>query len=116
MLCPMIDARRMEVYCLLQQASGAQRMPTMAVIVDDYAFREYLEEGEIWFFGNGAEKCMPVIGQPDRARWIPDIHPSAKGIGALAWPKYEQKQFEDVAYFVPFYLKEFRTTKPKKKS
>lgn len=121
LLCPMIDARRMEVYCLIQNTSGELLMPTAAVIVEGDTFQAYEEltvsrRGEMWIFGNGAEKCVPLMGQADWVRFIPDVHPSAQGVGALAGQKFEQKMFEDVAYFVPFYLKEFRTTKPKPKS
>lgn len=116
MLCPMIDARRMEVYCLIRDASGELLMPTSAVVVEEDVFREYKEQGEMWIFGNGAEKSMPIIGQSCQVELIPGVQPSARGVGALAVQKFEQKAFEDVAYFVPLYLKEFRTTKPKKQS
>ncbi len=115
LLCPMIDARRMEVYCLIQKGSDTEVMPTTAVVVDENSFQEYSEE-EIWFFGNGAEKCRTVIGETAFKKFIPGIQPSARGVGALALARFEQKAFEDVAYFVPDYLKEFRTTKPKKNS
>lgn len=116
LLCPMIDARRMEVYCLIQSSSGEQLMPTSAIVVDENAFQNFLERGKLWFFGNGAEKCIEVLRQYEQFMFIPQVKPSAEGVGALAWPQFEQQVFEDVAYFVPFYLKEFRTTKPKRKA
>lgn len=114
LLCPMIDARRMEVYCQVQSADGQQLMPTSAVVVDENAFQDFLKRGKLWFFGNGAEKCVEVLGQHEQFVFIPQVKPSAEGVGALAWPRFEQQAFEDLAYFVPFYLKEFRTTKPKR--
>lgn len=116
LLCPMIDARRMEVYCLIQSSDGKQLMPTSAVIVEEDTFQDYLPKGELWFFGNGAEKCLKVLNQYDQFVFIPQVEPSAEGVGALAGPKFEQQAFEDLAYFAPFYLKEFRTTKPKRKA
>lgn len=116
LLCPMIDARRMEVYCLIQASNGEQLMSTSAIIVEEDSFQDYLERGELWFFGNGAEKCIQVLKPFERFTFVPQVNPSAEGVGALAWPKFEQQAFEDLAYFVPFYLKEFRITKPKGKA
>ncbi len=113
LLCPMIDARRMEVYCLVQQADGSLLMPATAVVVEENTFEKYQQQKAFWIFGDGAEKCMPVIGHAGQTYWIPGLYPSAQGIGALAAQKFEQKAFEDLAYFVPLYGKEFHTTKPK---
>ncbi len=116
LLCPMIDARRMEVYCLVQQADSSLLMPATAVVVEENTFEKYQQQGAFWIFGDGAEKCAPLISQAGQTHWIPGIYPSAKAIGALAAQKFEQKAFEDLAYFVPLYGKEFYTTKPKTKS
>lgn len=110
-LCPMIDARRMEVYCLVENSEQKELMETTALVVEEGSLKEFTKKNELWYFGNGAAKCQETLRQPERCKFIPDIHPSAEGIGALALSKFKQQQFEDVAYFVPFYLKEFRTTK-----
>ncbi len=112
LLCPMIDARRMEVYCLLANANGKVIKPTHAKIINEESFIEILEQQEILFFGNGALKCQQVITHSN-ATFIDDITPNAKNIGAIASDKYLNKEFVDVAYFEPFYLKDFRPTQPK---
>ncbi|BDD10712.1 tRNA (adenosine(37)-N6)-threonylcarbamoyltransferase complex dimerization subunit type 1 TsaB [Fulvitalea axinellae] len=114
LLCPMLDARRMEVYCAVYDAEGKELSPTQAVIVEPESYDKYLEQGKVIFFGNGSDKCVEVFGQHPNASFWPNVSPSAEGIGNLAYVKYEQQSFEDVAYFEPFYLKEFRATKPKK--
>lgn len=115
LLCPMLDARRMEVYCQIRDADFREVMKTQPVIVDENSFAHYLEEHEVWFFGNGSDKCRPLLGKSPKAFFMGDIQPSAAAIGALALQKFQAEKYEDVAYFVPNYLKEFRTTKPKKK-
>lgn len=113
-LCPMIDARRMEVYCLIADPSGKTLQKVQPVIVDETAFAERLQSEHILFFGDGASKCAEVLGQFEKAHVLHHIRPSAVGIGGLAWEAYQQEQFEDLAYFEPFYLKEFQAKKPKK--
>lgn len=113
LLCPMIDARRMEVFCALIDTKNQWAKETEAVIVDESSFGQELEKHPIVFFGDGAAKCQSTINHPN-AIFINEIRPSAKYIGALAWEKFSQNQFEDVAYFEPFYLKEFVATTPKK--
>lgn len=115
LLCPMLDARRMEVYCQVRDADFREVMPTRPVIVDKNSFSDYLEANDIWFFGNGSAKCRSLLEASPHAFFIDNIRPSASAVGALALQKYREKEFEDVAYFVPNYLKEFRTTKPKKR-
>ncbi len=112
LLCPMIDARRMEVYCLLADAKGRVINPTRAEVIDEESFMEVLEHQEIIFFGNGALKCQQVITHSN-ATFIDHITPNAKNIGTIASDKYLNKEFVDVAYFEPFYLKDFRPTQPK---
>jgi tRNA threonylcarbamoyladenosine biosynthesis protein TsaB len=111
MLCPMIDARRMEVYCLLTDAQLKVLQPVEAKIVDDTSFLEFLRESDILFFGSGAEKCRDMITHPN-ARFISNLYPSAGMLGVLAFEKYQKGQVEDLASFEPFYLKEFAVKKP----
>ncbi|MFC5410643.1 tRNA (adenosine(37)-N6)-threonylcarbamoyltransferase complex dimerization subunit type 1 TsaB [Larkinella bovis] len=114
-LCPMLDARRMEVYCAIYDAEGRERMPTSAQIIDDQSFAELLMQQPVVFFGNGAAKCRAVLGhQPNAVFPDPLIHPSAKTVGQLAAVAYRENRFEDVAGFEPYYLKDFVGTKPKK--
>ncbi|KAB7732685.1 tRNA (adenosine(37)-N6)-threonylcarbamoyltransferase complex dimerization subunit type 1 TsaB [Rudanella paleaurantiibacter] len=115
LLCPMIDARRMEVYCALYDKAGREVKLTAAEIIDEQSFAEWLAEGPVVFFGDGAAKCRPVLGLHPNALF-PDepIRPSARTIGQLAFHQFEAGRFEDVAAFEPFYLKEFMTTQPKK--
>lgn len=116
LLCPMLDARRMEVYCQIRNHTGDELMPTRPLVMEEDSFDAYLEKHEIWFFGDGSAKCRAMLeARSQHAIFIDDIQPSAAWIGDLAWKKYQTAHFEDVAYFEPFYLKEFRTTKPKEK-
>ncbi len=111
LLCPMIDARRMEVYCLL---AGRHKIiePTRARVIDEASFAEYFADHTISFFGNGAEKCRAVITHPG-AEFIEGIVPSAINIGHLAEEKYQQGDFADLVYFEPDYLKPFLAIKAK---
>lgn len=114
LLCPMIDARRMEVYCLLANHQVQIVEPTKPEIIDSTSFEDILLKNQIMFFGNGATKCKGVITSAN-ALFIDDVCPDASNVGFLAYRKFEEQQFEDVAYFEPFYLKEFRISKPKAK-
>jgi tRNA threonylcarbamoyladenosine biosynthesis protein TsaB len=111
LLCPMIDARRMEVYCLLQDSNQQDIMNTTAKIIDELSFKNYLDKSKVIFFGNGAAKCKSVIKHPN-AIFLGNIHTTAITIGDLAIAKLNAQNFEDVAYFEPFYLKDFRVIKP----
>lgn len=112
LLCPMLDARRMEVYCLMSNKMGEIIEEDHPKIIDDSSFSEYLENTNVYFFGNGAEKCKPVIKHAN-ARFIDNIKPSAINIGKLASEKLENKEFTDLAYFEPEYLKAFHAIKAK---
>ena len=112
-LCPMIDARRMEVYCQLRDAQLGIIQDTEAKIIDEYSFKDLLDTRVITFFGNGAQKCEEVITHSN-ARFLKNVTPSAISIGEIAWKDFESGKFEDVAYFEPHYLKEFQAIKPKK--
>ena len=113
LLCPMIDARRMEVYAQLFDRALHEVRPIQADVVDADTYREYLDERPVYFFGNGAAKCMDVIAHPN-ARYIDGIEPLAKNMFPLAERRIAQGKTEDVAYFVPFYLKDFVAKMPKK--
>ncbi len=107
-LCPMLDARRMEVYCAIYDKELNSILPTCAKIIDENSFQEQLASKPILFFGNGAAKCKPKMAPNIRTHFLNQlIHPSAKTIGILAERAYQKKQFENLAYFEPFYLKEF---------
>ncbi len=112
LLCPMIDARRMEVYTSLYTRGLEQRMPVTPLVIDSNSFAEQLDSHPIYFFGNGSAKCEEVIRHPN-AHFIPNIVPLAKWMSPLAEKAYARAQFEDVAYFEPFYLKEFVAIKKK---
>lgn len=114
-LCPMIDARRMEVYCAFYGAAdGWELQPTSAQIIDGQSFSDWLTRGPVVFFGDGAAKCRAVLGEHPNAIFVDQlISPSARTVGALATPAFAEGQFENVATFEPFYLKEFMTAKPK---
>jgi len=116
-LCPMLDARRMEVYCAMYGEAMTVVMPTSARIVDEQTFADELDRGPVLFFGDGADKCRPVLNYHPNARFLAQlIQPSARTVGELAGVAFAESQFEDVASFEPFYLKDFMTTKPKKAS
>jgi len=112
LLCPMIDARRMEVYCLLWGEKVGIVEETQARVVDSSSFGSYLEQGRVTFFGNGSAKCQKVIAHKN-AFFIEGVMPSAEQVGELASKKYEAKEFEDTFNFEPRYLKEFLIKKPK---
>jgi len=103
--CPMIDARRMEVFSALYDVNNKQVRGVQADVVDENTYSEFLAN-EIIFFGDGSLKCHEIISHKN-AKFIEGIHPSAKNLGILAKAKFENKDFEDVAYFEPYYLKDF---------
>ncbi len=113
LLCPMIDARRMEVYSALYDRSLKEVRAVAADVVTADTYKQWLDERPVYFFGNGAQKCMSVINHPN-AHLIEGIEPLAKWMMPLAEKRFLNEQFEDVAYFVPFYLKDFVAIKPKK--
>ena len=112
LLCPMIDARRMEVYTSVYDSSLNIIEPTTAKIIDQDSFMNLLPDNKIAFFGDGAIKCKDSITHPN-AIFISDIHPIASSMIDLALAAYKEAKYEDVAYFEPFYLKDFVATKPK---
>ncbi len=112
LLCPMVDARRMEVYAQVFDSTGAARSEVAAEVVDGESFAAFRRSGRPFvIFGNGARKCAGLL--PD-ARFV-EVAPSARGLVRLAQWALEAGQTEDVAYFEPFYLKDFVVTTSKKK-
>lgn len=113
LICPMIDARRMEVYCALYDRALKEISPTQALIIEESTFHSTLDEHPIYFIGNGADKCVQTIKHPN-AHFIQGIVPKAKYMIPLAEMAMARNEIEDVAYFEPFYLKEFVATQSKK--
>lgn len=110
-LCPMVDARRMEVYAQIFDTEGNPLTEVAAEVVDDHSFAVWRKEGRLVIFGNGAVKCAEVL--PDVT--FVDVVPSVRGMAPLAQKAFDRGEFADVAYFEPFYLKDFVVTTSKKK-
>ena len=110
-LCPMVDARRMEVYTQMFDTQGQPLNEVKAEIVTEESFKEWRNERQLVIFGNGAAKCREVLSN---ATYI-NVTPSARGLAALAHQRFEAGQTEDIAYFEPFYLKDFIIIPSKKK-
>ena len=106
LLVPMLDARRMEVYAQVFDRALTEKKALEAVVIDENSYKDYLDKGAVYFFGNGAEKCKDVIKHPN-AHFIEGIEPLAKYMFPLAEKRFLNDKFEDVAYFVPTYLKDF---------
>ena len=113
LLCPMLDARRMEVYAGIYDRALKPVREISADIVTEETYKEYLDQRPVYFFGNGAQKCMETIHHTN-AHLIEGIEPLAKWMQPLAERRFLNEQFEDVAYFVPYYLKDFVAKMPKK--
>lgn len=115
LLVPMIDARRMEVYTAVYDFALNAVMTPQPLILDENSFHELLESGrQLYFMGDGAEKAKDVIKSPN-AHWIDGLNPQAKDMMALSEKALRDRDFIDIAYSVPEYLKAYRTTKPKKR-
>ena len=113
-LCPMIDARRMEVYTSFYDKNLHLMRDIQAEIIDKNTYSDLLKERKIVCFGNGAEKCKAILNHPN-IEFIDYISPLAKDMIELGEKAFFSKEFQDVAYFEPFYLKEFVATTPKNK-
>ena len=113
LLCPMLDARRMEVYAGIYDRALKPVREIGADVVTAETYKEYLDERPVYFFGNGAKKCMETINHPN-AHLIEGIEPLAKWMQPLAEKRLLNNQTEDVDYFVPYYLKDFVAKLPKK--
>jgi tRNA threonylcarbamoyladenosine biosynthesis protein TsaB len=114
LFCPMIDARRMEVYTALYNSDGKEIRQVSAEIIEENFLADLLETHKILFFGNGAKKCRNIIKHENAVFEGPETT-SAEFMQMIAEKKFSEKQFEDVAYFEPFYLKNFIATIPKNK-
>nr|WP_321234348.1 tRNA (adenosine(37)-N6)-threonylcarbamoyltransferase complex dimerization subunit type 1 TsaB [uncultured Psychroserpens sp.] len=112
LIVPMLDARRLEVYSAIYDHSHQLIRTIEAQILDENAFLDYLEKGHVYFIGNGVDKTKTLINHSN-AKFINSKLPSAKEMSALAYEKYKKSDIEDVAYFEPFYLKDFIALKPK---
>ena len=113
-IIPMLDARRMEVYSAVFNEHYEAVRDIKAEVIDTHSFQEYLEKGLVTFLGDGAEKCKAVLTHKN-AQFIDNQFPSAKQMANLSYKKYEGNEFEDVAYFEPFYLKDFIAVPEKKR-
>ena len=112
--CPMIDARRMEVYTAIYDQEGNVVRDIHAEVIEENSFSDLLSTREVLFFGNGSDKVQGVLKHPN-AVFVHGAATSAANMVMLAEHKFVEKKFEDVAYFEPFYLKDFVATVPKKK-
>ncbi|MEN8185817.1 MAG: tRNA (adenosine(37)-N6)-threonylcarbamoyltransferase complex dimerization subunit type 1 TsaB [Bacteroidota bacterium] len=112
-IIPLLDARRMEVYCAVFDDNYHQLQDTQAKIIDENSFSEFLDKGKVHFLGDGAAKCQEVIKHKN-AVFVEDHFPSAREMGKLSFEKYQNDEFVDLAYFEPFYLKDFIAGIPKK--
>lgn len=109
LIIPMIDARRMEVYTTTFDKNHHQLSAIEALVIEDNSFETIREK--TYFVGDGATKCKEILNKENFIFLDDIIYPSAKEMGELTFEKFKQKAFEDLAYFVPFYLKEFFTGK-----
>ncbi|MCF2504139.1 tRNA (adenosine(37)-N6)-threonylcarbamoyltransferase complex dimerization subunit type 1 TsaB [Dyadobacter sp. CY107] len=115
LLCPMIDARRMEVYAAVLDAENNFVQQTQAIIMDEHSFQDLLLKHRIVFFGDGAVKCQQLLGtHPNAIFPKKESYPSAITVGELAAKAFQNEHFEDVATFEPYYLKDFMSPPSKK--
>lgn len=112
--CSMIDARRMEVYSALFDFYLNDQRKTIAEVIDEGSYKDMLDNKKIVFYGNGAMKCKEKI-TGSNAVFIDNIYPSANYMAPLAQNAFDSNEFKNVAYFEPFYLKDFVATTPKRK-
>lgn len=114
LFCPLIDARRMEVYYALYNGSNEMVKEVKAEIVDESFLQSQFKDHEIVFFGDAVEKCQDVLENNPNAIFLQNRLPTASNMAILAEKKFRAKEYEDVAYFEPFYLKDFVAVKSKK--
>jgi tRNA threonylcarbamoyladenosine biosynthesis protein TsaB len=115
LVCPMIDARRMEVYCGLYDDKNIEIREVRAEIIDEFSFQEFLADHTVVFGGMGAEKCKSILENNPNATFVDGFQASARFMAGLAAEKFRLQQFENLAYFEPFYLKDFVAGKPRVK-
>ena len=119
LFCPMLDARRQEVYTALYRADGAEVLAPTPLILSNDALAEHLTQSRVLFFGDGAAKFRALLladSAASNASFLMGVVPSAAAVGELARAAYQRQEFRDVAYYEPFYLKEVYTTTPKNSS
>ncbi|QDO92926.1 tRNA (adenosine(37)-N6)-threonylcarbamoyltransferase complex dimerization subunit type 1 TsaB [Formosa sediminum] len=114
LIVPMLDARRMEVYSAIYDANYNAIREIKAEVLDEHAYASYLDQGKVYFIGSGVEKTKQILTHPN-AVFVEGKLPSAREMGYLAEIKYKKSDIEDVAYFEPYYLKDFVALKPKSK-
>ena len=113
LFCPMLDARRQEVYAAIYRHEGQEVLAPTPLILDADTLAEQLAQHSVLFFGNGAAKFRAMLAESAQAGFLAGIEPSAVAVGALAIAAYHRQEFQDVAYYEPFYLKEVYTTTPR---
>ncbi len=113
MFAPMIDARRIEVYTAVYNYALETLLAPTPLILDENSYDKYLDRGPVIFFGNGSDKARPLLEKHKNANFITEIHPLAANMTALSERAYRNRDFLDLAYSTPRYLKEFQATKPK---
>ena len=111
--CPMLDARRTEVYAAIYTHDGQEVLAPTPLLLEADTLAEQLMQRSVLFFGHGAAKFQALLGESAQAGFLAGIEPSAVAVGALAVAAYHQQAFQDVAYYEPFYLKEVYTTTPR---
>lgn len=111
--CPMIDARRMEVYCAVYDNLNREVQPVEAKIISEDAFKELLTRQKVCFFGDGADKCKPILSLLPNVSFTDDVVLSAKSMVSLSNAAYRNEKFENLATFEPYYLKDFLIKKSK---
>ena len=114
LLCPMIDARRMEVFTAFFDKQASFVRETKADIINEESYSDILSKNKVIFFGDGAEKCRQFLSHNTNSQFDDTFVVSAKGMISLAFQKFQNKQFENTAYFEPYYLKDFVATIPRK--
>ncbi|MGV3642159.1 MAG: tRNA (adenosine(37)-N6)-threonylcarbamoyltransferase complex dimerization subunit type 1 TsaB [Adhaeribacter sp.] len=114
--CPMIDARRMEVYATLVDQHLAEVLPVSPMVLTEESFEKEFSGHRLLFFGSGAAKCRDLLGHQPNACFLEALPLSARWLGSLGLEKYRKGLFEQVAYYEPFYLKEVHITSSNKKS
>lgn len=110
---PLLDARRMEVYTAVFDQEGQEQREVAAEVLEKADFQTWLTARPTYFFGDGLAKSRPFLAHPN-ARLLPAIRPTAAAVGVLGYKKYLARTFADLAYFEPFYLKDFQAIKPRK--
>ncbi len=113
-IVPVLDARRMEVYSIVFDGNYKQVRETKAEIIDEQSFQEFAQKGKVLLVGSGAEKCKEILHHPNFS-FNTSVVPSAKEMGQLSFEKFNAGNFEDVAYFEPYYLKDFILQQKSKK-